>query len=58
MSTSNKKSSAKKQSTAKKKPTVKKNAKEKDAPSAVVVYANDIQKPALRKRVVAWLLGS
>jgi hypothetical protein len=63
MSTSKKKPAAKK-SPAKKKPAAKKPAVKKAAvkkaevkPEGVVVFANDIQKPALRKRVIAWLLG-
>lgn len=61
---SNKKTPAKKP--AAKKPAAKKALKRSDAakkPAAsdstnVVIYANDIKKPTLRKRVTRWLLGS
>jgi len=54
---SNKKTPAKKKPAAKKAAT-KKPASEKADVVGKVVYANDIKKPTLRKRVTAWLLGS
>lgn len=60
---SNKKTPAKKKPAAKKAATKKPASEKAAAPAKAnvvgkVVYANDIKKSTLRKRVTEWLLGS
>jgi len=67
---SSKKAPAKKKAAPKKAPAKKKAAPKKTVstetvksalldtqPVAKIIYANDIQKPVLRKRVLSWLFG-